>query len=157
MYAPEQANKKYRDDAEFSHAFFPVPVISGPEASNIPETSNIKIPRHIMCIGSFLVWNHTGQRHVNTLLPRGGIFRSGQHTSLHDMRSSDNRKFDEMILSHAGLLPKITAIEHFRSQTFQASGINENSQLIVQQNPDTRVTQDFIENSPCLGKRLCYD
>jgi hypothetical protein len=34
MYAPEQPSKKYRDDAKFSHAFFPVPVISGPEDSN---------------------------------------------------------------------------------------------------------------------------
>jgi hypothetical protein len=61
-----------------------------------------------------LVWNHTEQRHALALLQRGGIFLSDQHTSLNDIRSSDDRKFYEMILSHAGLLPKITAAEHFR-------------------------------------------
>jgi hypothetical protein len=68
-----------------------------------------------MCIGSSLVWNHTGQRYVNALPQRGGIFLPDQHTSLDDIRSSDDRKFYEMILSHAGLLPKITAAEHFRN------------------------------------------
>jgi hypothetical protein len=62
-----------------------------------------------------LAWNHTEQRHVNALLQRGGIFLSDQHTSLNDIRSSDGRKSYEMILSHAGLLPKIAAAEQFRN------------------------------------------
>jgi hypothetical protein len=68
-----------------------------------------------MCIGSSLVWNHTELRHVNALLQRGGIFFSDQHTGLNDIRSSDDRKFYEMILCHAWLLPKIAAAEHFRN------------------------------------------
>jgi hypothetical protein len=34
MYAAEQTDKKYGDNAEFSHAFVPVPVTSYPETWN---------------------------------------------------------------------------------------------------------------------------
>jgi len=44
MYAAEQPDKKYCDDAKFSHALFPAPVISYPEASSINSS-------YTMCIG----------------------------------------------------------------------------------------------------------
>jgi hypothetical protein len=34
MHASEQADKKYCDDAELSHAFFPVPIGTTPDDSN---------------------------------------------------------------------------------------------------------------------------
>jgi hypothetical protein len=67
-----------------------------------------------MCIGSYPVWKHTGQRHVNALLQRGGIFFP---VSIPALMASVHVAIESLwnVLSLPGSSPILAAADQFEN------------------------------------------